>query len=272
MFHLRVDGFVVPVNVPDRAFLLTEVGERLRRGEGFAVATVNLDHVVKLRAMPDFRAAYSRQDLVTADGQPIVWLSRLTGERVSLVTGSDLVDPLVAVAAREGVPVAFLGATQDTLDRASARLEARYPGLRIVARLAPGQGFDPHGAEADALIDALRQSGARLSFLALGAPKQELFAARCREALPGVGFVSVGAGLDFIAEKQRRAPAWIQRLALEWLWRMASNPRRLGARYLACALSLPRLAVEALRAAPQQVADAVPAAALPLPVDGLPRV
>lgn len=270
MFHLRVDGFIVPVNVPDRNYLLTEVGDRLRRGEGFAVATVNLDHVVKLRAMPEFRAAYSRQDLVTADGHPIVWLSRLTGERVSLVTGSDLVDPLVGVAAAAGAPVAFLGATEETLDQAAGTLEQRHPGLRVVARLAPGQGFDPHGAEADALIEALRRSGARLVFLALGAPKQELFAARCRELLPDLGFVSVGAGLDFIAARQRRAPAWMQRLALEWLWRMASNPRRLGARYLACAMSLPALAAEALLSTP--AADAIPggAAALPLPLDGLP--
>jgi exopolysaccharide biosynthesis WecB/TagA/CpsF family protein len=123
---------------------------------------------------------------------------------------------------------------------------ARHPGLNVVACLAPGQGFDPHGAEADELIAALRDSGARLTFLALGAPRQEIFAARCREALPGIGLVSVGAGLDFIAGSQRRAPAWIQEIALEWLWRMLSEPRRLGLRYLQCALVVPRLTLDTL--------------------------
>ena len=97
---------------------------------------------------------------------------------MSLVTGSDLVDPLADLAAQENVPVALVGATRETLARAAAELAARHPGLAVVACLAPGQGFDPHGAEADELIEALRASGARLTFVALGAPRQEMFAAQ----------------------------------------------------------------------------------------------
>jgi exopolysaccharide biosynthesis WecB/TagA/CpsF family protein len=242
LFSLRVGGADVAVNTPDRTTLLRDVRDRLRRGAGFAIATLNLDHIVKLRRMAAFRRAYLRQDLVTADGNPIVWLSRLAGRPVSLVTGSDLVDPLCAVAAEEGATVALLGATPATLARAGDALIARHPGLSIVARLAPGQGFDPNGAEATAMIEELRRSGARLTFLALGAPKQEIFAARCRDALPGVGFVSVGAGLDFIAESQRRAPVWMRKLAIEWLWRLLTNPSRLAARYAECAAELPALA------------------------------
>jgi exopolysaccharide biosynthesis WecB/TagA/CpsF family protein len=249
MFHLRFRDALVAVNISDRPALIDEVRDRLRRGAGFAIATVNLDHLVKLRTTAAFRQAYTRQDLVTADGHPIVWLSRLSGQPVSLVTGSDLVGPLVDLAAREGVPIALLGATSDTLARAASELTARYPGVTVVACLAPGQGFDPCGAEADDLIEALRRSRARLTFLALGAPRQEMFAARCRDALPAMGLVSVGAGLDFIAESQRRAPAWMRRLALEWLWRMLSDPRRLGLRYLRCAAALPRLTLETVRAA-----------------------
>ena len=99
------------------------------------------------------------------------------------------------------------------------------------------------------LIEALRNSGARLTFLALGAPKQEMFAARCREILPDMGFASVGAGLDFLAQSQRRAPSWMRKLALEWLWRIGSNPRRLAGRYALCAVAMPRLAFSALRRA-----------------------
>jgi N-acetylglucosaminyldiphosphoundecaprenol N-acetyl-beta-D-mannosaminyltransferase len=267
MFHLRVGATTIAVNMPDRPSLLREVADRLRRQDGFALATINLDHVVKLRQMADFRRAYARQDLVTADGNPIVWLSRLSGRPVSLVTGSDLVEPLADLAAREDAPVALLGSTQDALARAAAALAIRYPGLRIAACLAPGQRFDPDGAEADALIERLGQSGARLTFLALGAPKQEIFAARCREALPGIGFVSIGAGLDFIAENQRRAPLWMRRLAMEWLWRMLSDPRRLARRYLVCAMALPRLAAEAIVAgrARQTAVNAGAVAMAPVP-------
>lgn len=246
LFSLRVGGADVAVNTRDRTALLREIRDRLRRRAGFAVATLNLDHIVKLRRMAAFRRAYLRQDLVTADGNPIVWLSRLAGRPVSLVTGSDLVDPLCAVAAEEGASIALLGATEETLARAADALRARHPGLQIAACLAPGQRFDAQGEEATAMIEALRRSGARLAFLALGAPKQEMFAARCRDALPHMGFVSVGAGLDFIAQSQRRAPIWMRKLAIEWLWRLASDPRRLAARYVECAAELPSLTFRVL--------------------------
>jgi exopolysaccharide biosynthesis WecB/TagA/CpsF family protein len=245
-FFLRVHDTDIVVNTPDRSALLENVRHRLRAGAGFAIATLNLDHLVKLRRLQDFRRAYARQDIVVADGNPIVWLSHLARRPVQLVTGSDLVQPLAAIAAAEGVPVALLGATSETLARAAAELAARNPGLRIVARLAPGRGFDPEGAEAGEMIGALRRSGARLTFLALGAPRQEIFAARCREALPEMGLASIGAGLDFIAESQRRAPPWMRRLALEWLWRMLTDPRRLAGRYAWCAVTLPTLALDVL--------------------------
>lgn len=242
-FSIRVRGVDITVNMPDRVRLLEDVRARLRAGRGFAIATLNLDHMVKLRRVPGFSDAYRRQDLVTADGNPIVWLSRLAGRPVSLVPGSELVEPLAALAAEEGQPVALLGSTEAALERAARYLSASSPGLRIVARLVPGRGFDPAGPEADAMIEALGASGARLTFLALGAPKQEMFAARCREALPGIGLVSVGAGLDFLARTQRRAPEWVRRAALEWLWRALTDPRRLARRYAECAMALPGLAL-----------------------------
>jgi N-acetylglucosaminyldiphosphoundecaprenol N-acetyl-beta-D-mannosaminyltransferase len=246
MFRLRVEGASISVNAANRAALLREVRNRIRNRSGFAIATLNLDHLVKLRKVSGFRQAYAKQDLVTADGHPIVWLSRLSNKPVSLVTGSDLVDPLASLAAEERVPIALLGATSETLGSAAVELTARHPGLVVAARLAPGRAFDPYGAEADGLIAALRESGAGIALLALGAPRQEIFAARCRELLPDIGFVSVGAGLDFIAGHQRRAPIWLQRLALEWLWRIACEPRRLGMRYLQCALAFPRVMVDTL--------------------------
>lgn len=239
----------ITITAPDLPSLLLDLRQRMVAREGFAVATLNLDHVVKLRRDAAFRDAYMLQTHVTADGNPIVWFSHLAGQReVSLVPGSELVDPVAAVAAETGTPVALFGATAASLDAAAAALEARHPDLRVVLKLAPSMDFDPDGAEAGKAVDAIRASGAGLVFLALGAPKQERFAARAHAALPQTGFLSIGAGLDFLAGAQRRAPKWVRALALEWLWRLLSNPRRLAARYGACIALLPALTRQALRA------------------------
>ncbi|WP_073331194.1 WecB/TagA/CpsF family glycosyltransferase [Wenxinia saemankumensis] len=237
----------IALTAPDRAALLAGVGARLARGEGFSLVTLNLDHLVKLRRDAAFRAAYARAEFVTADGNPVVWLSRLAGRGVELVPGADLVLPLARLAARAGVPVGLLGGTEAALDAAAAHLEAQVPGLRVAARIAPPMGFDPAGAPAAALLREAESSGARLVFLALGAPKQELLAARGRDLTPGLGFACIGAGLDFLGGSQRRAPAWIRRLAMEWVWRMATDPRRLVGRYARSAAILPGHALAAWR-------------------------
>jgi exopolysaccharide biosynthesis WecB/TagA/CpsF family protein len=235
------------VTTPTKGRLLLEIANNLAADHSFAVVTVNLDHLVKLRQDERFRAAYSRHTHVVADGNPVVWLHRLAGHKVELVTGSDLVSPLMEMASRRDVPVALLGTTAKVLEAAARQLSAANPGLEIVAQIAPGAGFAPDGAEADDCIARIKASGARLCLVALGAPKQELFVARALETLPHCGFVSVGAGLDFLAGTQQRAPLWCRRLALEWLWRLVGNPRRLARRYRDCALILPGLVMLALR-------------------------
>ncbi len=248
-FALRVGGAVISVNKPDRPALLVDVRQRLRDGVGFAIATLNLDHLVKIRRVAAFREAYQRQDLVVADGHPVVWLSRLAGNPVSLVTGSDLVEPLAAVAAQEDAPVALLGATEETLARARDALVARNPGLRVVACLAPAFGFDPNGAEADRMIEALRDSGARLTFLALGAPKRRKCSPRAAANPAGHGLRPGRRSASTSPPTASVAPNWMRRLALEWLWRVGSNPRRLAGRYALCAMEMPSLALSALRRA-----------------------
>ena len=235
------------VTAASREDLLRDLRAAMTEHRGFSVATLNLDHVVKIRENVDFLRAYRRHTHITADGNPIVWLSRLAGQDVRLVPGSELIEPLAEIAAQTGTPVAFLGATQTSLDQAAAALEQRFPGLQVVARIAPPMGFDPLSEEAGAQIAALRASGARLCFLALGAPKQEILAARLQEQIPQMGVLSIGAGLDFISGAQTRAPRLFRLLAAEWLWRLAGNPGRLARRYGACLKILPGLFFQALR-------------------------
>ena len=241
------DGRDLTINVPDAAALMAMVATRLETGQGFSIATLNLDHLVKLRRSAPFRDAYLATDFVVADGKPVVWLSHLARRPVRLAPGSELIDPLVSMAAAKDVPIALYGTSPAALDKAAARLEAAYPGLRVIWRKSPPLGFEPTSPEALADAAAMAASGARLCFLALGAPKQEIFAVTARAVAPACGFVSIGAGIDFIAGTQVRAPVWVRRLALEWVWRMLGNPRRLAGRYAACALLLPRLATDALR-------------------------
>ena len=230
---------VITVNVASAADLLAQVRARFAVGGGFALATLNLDHLVKLSGSDAFRAAYGAQDLVVADGNPIVWLSRLAGRPVELVPGSDLVLPLVRLAAETGQKVALVGSTALVLEAAARHLRSEVPGLDVALCIAPPFGFDPTGPEADRIMARISSAGIGLCLLALGAPKQEVFAARGRLLAPKTGFASIGAGLDFLAGHQRRAPLWMRRLVLEWLWRLLSNPRRLAWRYSQCVLILP---------------------------------
>jgi exopolysaccharide biosynthesis WecB/TagA/CpsF family protein len=232
---------VVRITDVSRGALVRDLAACLSAGRGFAVATVNLDHMVKLRDSAAFRAAYAAQTHVVADGNPVTWLARLAGHEVELVPGSELVVPLCRLAAEAGVPVGLFGSRAEALDGAAGRLAGLAPGLEVAARIAPPFGFDPEGAEAEAMLARMGASRARLWFLALGAPKQELFAARALGRLPGAGFVSVGAGLDFLAGTQVRAPWVMRRLAAEWVWRMLQDPARLGPRYARCIAALPGL-------------------------------
>lgn len=238
----------VTVTARSRGAFMDDIQSRLMDGQGFAVATLNLDHAVKLRKNPDFRAAYGKMSHVTADGNPIVWLEHLSGQTTELLTGSDMMEPILALAARLGVPIGFFGATKDTLSQARDVLMARHAGLDVRACLAPPMGFDPQSAAADAAIAEMAASGARVWVLALGAPKQEMLAARAFAAHPDMGFLCFGAGLDFVVGHQVRAPRWMRRLALEWVWRMMQDPGRLARRYGACAMILPALTHNALRA------------------------
>ena len=245
--QFRYDQTVIAVNIPDRPALLAAVRARLAARQGFALATINLDHLVKLAGSASFRGAYAAQDLVVADGNPVVWLSRLARHPVALVPGSDLVLPLAQLAAAAGVKVAMIGSNAAALSAAAAGLIAKIPGLEIALRIDPPMGFDPSSEAAAQILRQVDAAGVGLCFLALGAPKQEQMAALGRQLAPATGFVSVGAGLDFIAGTQMRAPKLVRSVALEWLWRALTSPRRLIPRYAACAAILPAQILAALQ-------------------------
>lgn len=245
--QFQFGSHAIHVNVPSRAILDATVTQHLRARQGFALATINLDHVVKLGCNTAFRDVYAAQDVIVADGNPIVWLSKIAGQPVDLMPGSDLLIPLAKMAASTGRSIALIGSTQKVLNAAGDRLQEIIPDLEIAAKIAPPFNFDPQGADAMQILQQIRASGAGLVFVAFGAPKQETFAALGRTVLPDVGFASIGAALDFISGYYARAPIWVRRLALEWLWRVLNEPRRLIGRYTRCAVVLPLQVVAAVR-------------------------
>jgi N-acetylglucosaminyldiphosphoundecaprenol N-acetyl-beta-D-mannosaminyltransferase len=218
-----------------RATALEAIAALVRAGRGGRVFTPNLDHILLVERRADVRAAYARAALSLPDGMPLVWASRRHGRPLpERICGSDLIDPLAAIAAREGWSIFLLGGAPGAADDAAYQLAKRH-GVCIAGCIAPRVAADSTSADADAeaaIADAIRASGAQIVFVALGSPKQELFIDRIAERAAPAVLLGVGAGLDFLAGHVRRAPAWIGRLGFEWLFRLVMEPRRLWRRYL----------------------------------------
>ena len=200
--------------------------------KGGYVVTPNVDHVVLASPGSALAEAYRNASLSLADGQPILWMARLLGTPLpEKVSGSDLLDPLMAEAARHGWGVFLFGASDAVSLRAAARLEARHPGLFIVGRdTSRWNPQDP--ASSQRVVAAIRDSGADLVVVALGCPKQELWMARHADALGSAVAIGLGGSLDFAAGAVPRAPQWMANAGLEWLYRLSREPRRLAYRYL----------------------------------------
>ena len=198
----------------------------------FAVSALAVHGVMCAVRDPALRYRINALDLVVPDGQPVRWaLNLLHGTRLrSQVRGTDLTRALIARAAADGLPVFFYGSRQHVLEALVARVVAEQPALRIAGVQPSGfRAVDQAGVRA--LGDTLRGSGAAVIFVGLGCPRQERFVFELRETV-GIPLIAVGAAFDYIAETLHAPPRWVQRAALEWLWRLGQEPTRLWRRYL----------------------------------------
>jgi len=225
---------IARVNIYSRDAALEVISSQLSAGHGFNFFTLNLDHLVKLKSDQRFQEAYRDADFISADGWPVVWLLRNDGRTAERTTGADLVEPVCARASRDRFPIYFFGPGHDSLVGAVNILRKRYPDLPIVGAESPTLDNESSNEIVAELAYRINKSGARLCFLSLGAPKQELLAVALRRKCPRVGFLCVGAALDFISGHATRAPRLVQQLKGEWLWRMMTNPVRLAPRYTKC--------------------------------------
>jgi N-acetylglucosaminyldiphosphoundecaprenol N-acetyl-beta-D-mannosaminyltransferase len=202
-----------------------------RGGESRYICVSPVHMVMESHDDPEFRAVVNGADMVTPDGVPIVWALRLLGVAdATRVYGPSFTEKLCAQAAAEGVPVGFYGGAPAVLDVLVRTLKTRYPSLEVAYHHSPpfrSLSTD----EEEAVVQEINDSGARILFVGLGCPKQERWMARHRGHINCV-MLGVGAAFDFIAGTKRQAPRFIQNMGMEWGFRLLSEPRRLGWRYL----------------------------------------
>ncbi len=229
--RVRLMGFDLDAVTLDGA--IEHIAREVAAGCGGWVLTPNLDILRQIRTDPACRALAAQTTLRLADGTPLVWASRL--QRTPLperVAGSDLTAPLCERAARENWRVFLLGGSPGAADAAAEVLRAKSPALRVVGTLCPPMGFEQDESAIAQIESALIAADPTLVFVALGAFKQERLISRLRPRLPRAWFLGIGITFSFISGEIARAPRWARAAGLEWVHRLAQEPRRLASRYL----------------------------------------
>jgi len=180
-----------------------------------------------------FRRIYREAHAVVADGMPIVWTSRIAGTPLKQrVAGSDMLTELGLWLERKRYRLFFLGAAEGVAEEAKRRLQERFPALMIVGCYSPPFGFESMEEENEKIVAMIREARPDILLVGLGAPKQEKWIYRRYRQYRVPVSIGVGATFDFLAGRIRRAPVWMQKAGLEWMWRLMREPRRLWRRYL----------------------------------------
>jgi exopolysaccharide biosynthesis WecB/TagA/CpsF family protein len=232
VLRTRVDFAGTNVDQIDLATAMARVERFLLSTRCHQIATVNLDFLSIAAQNPEFRETLNDADLAVADGMPLVWVSRLKGQTIpERVTGNELVAECCQLAADTGRSVFLLGAAEGVGAAAAEKLRERFPGLQIAGVYAPP--FGPMTRrENERIIRMINAAQPSFLFVALGAPRQDLWIAQNRQRLNVPVAMGVGCVLDLLAGNLRRAPQWMQQAGLEWAYRMVQEPRRLWRRYI----------------------------------------
>jgi N-acetylglucosaminyldiphosphoundecaprenol N-acetyl-beta-D-mannosaminyltransferase len=221
----------VPLSAVDYDEATSMIIESARERRSVYVCAVNVHSTMEASRDAELLGAFRCADLNVPDGVPIAWGMRALGApRQTRVFGPTLMWEVCRRAAECGLPVALYGSTDETLTALQVRLIDAFPGLRVADAISPP--FRPlSGAEDAQMVEELNASGAPIVFVGLGAPKQEKWMAAHRGRVRAV-MLGVGAAFDYHVGSIRRAPAWMRRAGLEWLYRLAQEPRRLWRRYV----------------------------------------
>lgn len=228
----RTNVLGVGVSAINMRLALETIESWIARGEQHHVCVTGVHGVMESQTDEVLRSIHNRAGLVTPDGMPLVWLSRMNGQRhVERVYGPDLMLACCELSERKGYRHFFYGGAEGVPELLSERLRRRIPELRVVGTHSPP--FRPLTPEEDAaLVERINASQPDFVWVGLSTPKQERWMADHLERLRAPVLIGVGAAFDFHAGLKKQAPYWMQRRGLEWLFRLATEPRRLWKRYL----------------------------------------
>ena len=212
---------------------INEIEELIRKERSSYVVTPNTAHVVLLQKDKDFRRVYQGATLVVPDGISLLWGAKILGRPLKeKVSGSDLLPSFCKVAAKKGYRLFFLGGGPGVAAKAARILSQKNPGLKIVGTYSPPFGFENDGKHSRQIVQTIRETKPDVLFVGLGAPKQEKWIWKYKDELGVPISIAVGAAFDFVARTVRRAPNWMQKCGLEWIFRLCQEPGRLWKRYL----------------------------------------
>jgi N-acetylglucosaminyldiphosphoundecaprenol N-acetyl-beta-D-mannosaminyltransferase len=219
-----------PVDRLDMDESLWRCVHAIESGEYVQHVVVNVAKLIALRDDQSLREIVHACPVINADGQGVVWASRLLGDPLpERVAGIDLMFNLLAIAEQRGFRVYVLGARSDVLEQAVARLRSAYPGLQLAGHR---DGYFSE-SEVEGVCADIRKAQAQILFVAMSSPRKEYFLGDHGTRLGVPLVMGVGGAIDVVAGTTRRAPRILQRLGLEWFFRLLQEPRRLGPRYLA---------------------------------------
>ncbi len=228
----RVNILGVGVMPIDLHQAVATLGRWRNEGRRDYVCCVSVHGLVMAQRDPAVRSAINQSGLATEDGMPLVWWCRRAGfAGAGRVCGSDLLDAMCALGAQRGHRHYFYGGTPLVLEQLASRLTRRFPGLVVAGYRSPP--FRPLTEKEDAAdVAAINEARPDYVWVGLGMPKQEKWMASHVGRIDATALLGIGAAFDFHAGTKPRAPAWMQRSGFEWLFRLASEPRRLAHRYL----------------------------------------
>jgi N-acetylglucosaminyldiphosphoundecaprenol N-acetyl-beta-D-mannosaminyltransferase len=222
----------VRIDRVDMAQSMARIDQFIVEGGQHRVVTVNLDYLRHSLRIPAFLDALTSADLAVADGAPVVWACRLFGRPVpERVAGVDLADRCAELAAARGYGLFLLGAGPGVAEAAAVVLRTKYPDLRVVGTITPPLG-EFSQEEEQHIGECIRKARPHILLVALPTPRQELWNHRHVQEWEVPVTVGVGAAFDMLSGRVPRAPHWMQRSGLEWLFRLWLEPRRLWRRYL----------------------------------------
>ncbi|MGH7762050.1 MAG: WecB/TagA/CpsF family glycosyltransferase [Candidatus Dormibacteraceae bacterium] len=220
MTQVRVLG--VRVDCLDMQATLDRIEKLVSAGGSHLVATVNPEFIMRARRDPQFARVLESADLCLADGTGVVWAARRQGCSMSApVTGTDLIPRLAALCAKQGFRLFLLGAEQGVAEGLAALLRAEHPELAVAAHAG-----SPDPSADDETVSLIRAQRAQVLLVAFGAPKQELWIDRLKDRAGVSVGVGVGGAFDYLTGRVPRAPVWMRRAGLEWLFRLVYQPWR----------------------------------------------